>query len=196
MTLQSLNTKIYNIQHLTQRDKPDISKFIICNPKGKGLERYLKAFALDEEKESNARTYLIRDNATNEIAAYFSLKTGLVTYKTSLISFDNRTGIELANFAVNDAYREYADVVPQLGRYVFSTFVLPLVSEISKYVGAQYLYIFALPEEKLMSHYATMGFARVSDAKYEQFIHSHIRPTYDKGCIFMFQKIRQLSVSL
>lgn len=82
--------------------------------------------------------------------------------------------------------------IPQLGRYVFINFIIPLVSEISKYVGAQILYIFALPENPLMKHYKTMGFVRIADSRLERFIHHHVRPRYDNGCIFMYQKIIQI----
>lgn len=98
------------------------------------------------------------------------------------------TNIELANFAVNDTYRENNDCIPKLGSYMFSNFVLPLVQYINQYVGAQYLYIFALPNDALMAHYQTMGFQSM-DTKAEKFVYRHVKPFYDKGCKFMYQAI-------
>ena len=188
INLEDLNTTLYTISHITNKDKNEIEKFLIANPKGKGLENYLKYTALKNEITGAERTYLIKDNVSLEIVAYFTLKTGLITNQTSIFAFDNVCGIELANFAVNDNYREYNDVIPQIGKYVFSQFVIPLVREISNYVGAEYIYIFALPYNKLMKHYNSMGFERV-DRKLERFIHRHVKPSYDYGCIFMYQKI-------
>jgi len=188
MNLSSLNTEIFEISHLSDCDLEDISSFTIKNPNGHGLEMYLKYSALADEKSGAARTYIIRDTMTHKIVAYFSLKTGLITAQTSLTTFDNLSAIELANFAVNDDYRMYNDVIPQVGKYIFYVFILPLAKEISQYVGASYLYIFALPQNKLMAHYKTMGFKRFSKST-ENFIHRHIRPNYDQGCIFMYQSI-------
>ena len=42
--------------------------------------------------------------------------------------------------------------------------------------------------DRLISHYETMGFERLP--KYEEtFVHFHIKPKYDKDCIFMSQRI-------
>lgn len=188
MVLSKLSTELYSIHHLSREDSKSIEDFQIFNPKGKGLEIYLKKAAIAEEENNNARTYLIKDVSTKEIVAYFTLKSGIITKKTSWFYFDNITGIELANFAVNDAYRSANDVIPQLGRYIFITFIHPLAYEISSLLGAQYLYIFALKQDKLMNHYSSMGFGRFPQ-KLEKFIHKHIRPRYDKGCIFMYQAI-------
>lgn len=186
--LEKLSTELYSIHHLTNDDKESLYSFKVDNPKGKGLEVYLKNMALVEELNNNARTYLIRDTSNQEIVAYFTLKAGLITEKTNIFYFNNISGIEVANFAVNDAYRNVNDVVPQLGKYIFINFIYPLVKEISSLVGAQCLYIFALPHDKLMAHYSSMGFGRFP-LKLERFIHKRIRPLYDKDCIFMYQKV-------
>jgi len=184
-------TEIFTLEHLSKEDKADIEKFYVKNPKGKGLEFYLKNMALDEEESGETRTYLVRDNQTHEVVAYFSLRTGLITNRTSIYSFDNLTAIELSNFAVNDNYRLYNDIMAHIGSYIFSEFIMPCVLKIQEYVGSAYLYIFALPEEKLMNHYCTMGFCRIKNKRLEKFIHRHIKPAYDKNCIFMYQQIQQ-----
>ncbi len=174
------------VSHLKETD--DLSDFV-CK-KGKGVEGYLKYSAMTEELCGNARTYIVRDKSTEQIVAYFTLKTGLITVRRGYsLKFDNYTGIELTNLAVNDCYREKEDAVPKLGTYLFSEFILPLVKEIREYIGAEYLYIFALPYNRLLAHYETMGFSRVSDRRQERFICRHVKPNYDKGCIFMAQKI-------
>jgi len=174
------------LSHLKETD--EVCDFV-CK-KGRGLEHYLKYSAMTEELSGNARTYIVRDKLSGDIAAYFTLKTGLVTVRRKLSSrFDNYTGLELANLAVNDFYREKDDAIPKLGSYLFYEFIIPIVREVHEYVGAEYLYIFALPYNKLMTHYETMGFSRLSDKKQERFVCKHVKPNYDKGCIFMFQKI-------
>ena len=153
------------------------------------MENYLKYQALNDEKSGIARTYLVKTIDNKEIVAYFTLRTGLITISRGFLKgFDATTGIELANFAVNDAFRETNECVPSLGTYVFNQFILPLVKEISNYVGASMLYIFSLPEDKLMSHYETMGFAKPS-VRIEKYIYRHVKPAYDKSCRFMARTI-------
>lgn len=166
-----------------------LNSFEIKNPKGKGLERYLKEAAEINEKDGVSRTYIISDTKENLPVAYFTLQTGLITVSRGLFKgFDVITGVELTNFAVNDAYREARDVIPKLGAYLFITFVLPLVREISKYVGSKFLYIYALPENELMKHYATMGFQTIP-SKQAKYVYRHVKPSYDKTCVFMWQPI-------
>lgn len=152
---------------------------------------YLKRFALKDELDGIARTYLLVTPKTRTIAGYFTLRTGLITESRGLFKgFDTYTAIELANFAVNEIYKEKEknDDIPKLGIYIFSKFILPLVENISQYVGAGYLYIFSLPNDKLMAHYEKMGF-RSFDKKKSHFVYSHVKPVYDRGCQFMVQKI-------
>ena len=121
--LDDFSDGYYEIVHLTK--DVDVSGF--TSKKGHGLEMYIKIHALGDEETNLARTYLVLDSSTKQIAAYFTLRTGLITVSRGLFKgFDAYTGIELANFAVNDSYREVNDVVPRFGSYVFSQFVLPL----------------------------------------------------------------------
>ena len=73
-----------------------------------------------------------------------------------------------------------------LGSVVFSEFVLPIVRYIADFIAVKVLYIYALPKSSLIKHYETFGFNRL-DAEQEKFVHSHIKPDYDEGCIFMYQ---------
>lgn len=187
INLTDLNDEFFYIEHLSSKENTDT--FAVNNPKGKGLEIYFRDHAKADEKDNIARTYVVKDSNSKEIVAYFTLRSGLITVSRGFFKgFDAITGIELANFAVNDLYRDAHDVVPKLGSYIFFTFILPLLKNISQYVGAKLLYIFALPEDKLMSHYETMGFTRTSE-KMERFVYRHVKPAYDKDCIFMIRKI-------
>ena len=185
MIIQQLNNELFYIEHLTPTE--DLSNFRCL--KAYGLENYLKNYAVGDENVGAARTYLIKSCDTKEIVAYFTLRCGLITVSRGFWKgFDASTGIELANFATNDSYREGYDQIPKLGSYVFLNFILPLAREIRKYVGAEFLYIYSLPEHKLMEHYSTMGFNR-ADIRMERFVYRHVKPYYDKHCIFMFQKL-------
>lgn len=167
MKLDRFSDGYYELIHLSE--DVDLSDF--STKKGYGLEVYLKKYALDDEELKMARTYPVLDASTKQIAAYFTLRTGLITVSRGfLMGFDAYTGIELANFAVNDSFREVNEVIPRFGAYVFSQFVFPLVLEITRYVGAAYLYIFALPDDKLMAHYQTMGFEHTSKKMQNLFI--------------------------
>lgn len=182
----SINYKneLFYVKHLSPED--DLSGFTVA--KGFGLENYLKFYAKGDENDGIARTYLVKDY-DGLIVAYFSLRTGLLTVSRGLFKgFDAYTGIELANFAVNDNARINNGVIPRLGSYIFAEFIIPIVQDIHTMVGSKFLYIYALPNNKLMDHYKTMGFNQVS-SKLEKYIYRHVKPAYDKGCRLMLQSI-------
>lgn len=166
-----------------------ISSFTVAN-KAFGLERYLKQEAFSDEASGDSRTYLVRDAENGELACYFSLRSGLITISAGGEAFDTIPAIELANFAVNHAYRTTHRTSLKIGAFAFEKFVLPIVRHVAKFIGIQCLYLYALPEPKLIEHYERLGFERMSEDE-AKFIYSHIKPRYDKGCIFMFQYIAQ-----
>lgn len=61
-----------------------VQKFHVAKETGLGLEMYLKQYAVSDELSHEARTYLVKDNVTDEIVGYFSLKTGMVASRKKL----------------------------------------------------------------------------------------------------------------
>ena len=184
-----INHPIFMYEHLF--DSPDnasaIKHFLVTEKNGLGLEYYLKeTAAIDEQNQMNT-TYLVKDKVTKEIAGYFSLRTGLFTLTDdSPEYFDSIPAIELSNFAVNALYRKNHPETKSIGRIMFSEFIIPVVQHIKSFVAVRALYIYALPEQKLIQHYQTLGFSRLEPEE-EAFVHSHVKPKYDDGCIFMYQ---------
>ena len=185
-----LETELFYYEHLF--DSSDnlrlIQDFCVSNTSAYGLECYIKNLAESDEKDGSARTYLVKDKFSHEIVAYFSLKTGLFTVDAGNGYFYSIPSVELSNFAVNSLYRQNHPDAKNLGSTVFVEFILPLVKYLRTIVGIQAIYIYALPEDKLIKHYNTMGFNRLT-AEEEKFVHQHVKPKYDKGCIFMYQLI-------
>lgn len=179
----------YSVEHIF--DSPEnldlISSFSVAN-NAYGLESYLKNQATKDEKDNYARTYLIKDKVSKELVCFFSLRTGLITIQSGDDQFDTTPAIELSNFAVNDTYRRNHTEIQSIGRYVFELFILPIVRCMAKYVGVNSLYIYALPNDKLIEHYQIMGFTRLP-ADEEKFVQQHVKPKYDEGCIFMYQTV-------
>lgn len=174
--------------------KNKISNFEIYRKKGKGLEVYLKYYAINDEVNGIARTYLVLDNITHELVGYFTIKTGDITVNErrrglfNTVEFDSIPGAELSNFAVNDIYKKKNKMMIGIGQIILFDFVIPLIEEIAKYIGLKVLYIFALPEENLINRYKQMNFQRLSK-KQERILHKRIKPAYDKNCIFMYQVV-------
>lgn len=50
----------------------------VASKKGKGLERYLKEFAWEEDIAGNTKVYLVKDRKTKEIVFFFALNAGLL----------------------------------------------------------------------------------------------------------------------
>lgn len=184
-----VDTKDFSVEHLF--DNPEnmdlIASFQATNGAA-GLENYLKNQSVEDEENNCSRTYLVKDVLSGELVAYFSLKTGLVTIQLDGENFDSIPAIELANFAINKLYKDSHPESKKLGFYTFKKFVLPLVQRMSQYIGINALYIYALPEERLLDHYHTMGFERLPEQQ-EKFVQRHVKPKYDEGCIFMYQTI-------
>ena len=184
-----LDTEHFRVEHLSDsaENRRLIDGFIAPN-NANGLESYLKFQAIRDEASKMSRTYLVKDATTGFLACYFSLRTGLISVGREDGLFDTIPGVELANFAVNAAYRTQEIKVAKVGAYVFERFICPIAENIADLAGVQCLYIYALPEERLIRYYNSLGFARLPpDA--EAFVYSHVKPAYDQGCIFMFQGV-------
>lgn len=187
MNILEINIDKFYYEHILDSsiNKELIKSFKVIHSNAKGLEEFLKFAAIEDEENNDNRTYLVKDNETKELVAYFSLRTGLVTIGEEK-DFITIPSIELANFAINGAYRENHPESKYLGTAIFRDFVLPIVKYISDFIAVKILYIYALPEEDLIKHYETFGFKRLSTEN-EEFVHSHIKPNYDEKCIFMYQ---------
>lgn len=184
-----LDTEDFTIEHIFDSSENEklISEFSALNG-AEGLENYLKNQASSDEENLYARTYLIKDSVTGELAAYFSLRSGLITVQAYHESFDTIPAVELSNFAVNKNYRNNHPETSMFGAFILKKFILPLAQMMSRYIGTSSLYIYALPDEKLIEHYTKLGFTRLSK-KQEKFVQNHVKPKYDEGCVFMFQNL-------
>lgn len=183
-------------KRITDVDRGVIAQgFSVSKQEGQNLETYLKNWALQDEVSGIARTYVVFDEKrSDEIVAYFSLKTGFVStneFKNGLLrkSFDALPGIELSNFAVNSKYTQKFPELKGVGLVVFRKFILPIVYLTAEFVGVNVLYIFALPYDNLINLYHKQyGFSRLNPVQ-EKMMHRRIRPNYDSQCIFMYQSL-------
>lgn len=165
-----------------------VQKFHVAKETGLGLEMYLKQYAASDELSHEARTYLVKDNVTDEIVGYFSLKTGMVASRKKRgflqSEIDSLPAVELANFAVNSEYKAVHKEQTGIGSIIFLDFILPIIKMAADKVGICIVYIFALPYKSLIKYYETLNFKRLSKTE-EAFIHKNYKPRYDEGCIFM-----------
>ena len=188
--IQNLESEYFYCEHLfdTFDNEFLIQDFTVKNPSGNGLVYFLQKLASIKEESNEIRTYLVKSKITNEIAGYFSFKNGLFTLEDWDKNIFTVPAIELSNFAVNETYRKKHHNAKRIGEHIFYQFILPIVKQIQTLTGVQALYIYALPEERLMEHYETFGFTQLPE-KDEQFVHGRVKPAYDEGCIFMYQII-------
>ena len=141
--------------------------------------------------------YLVRDSETKELAGYFSLKAGMLSWNERVESvgdkqvetFDVLPGIELAEFAINDVYIEAHPDRKGSGPLIFRDFILPVVRNASRIIGVEFLYGFSVDDGALLRRYLEVyGFNRL-DPEAERQIHERLRPWYDKGCTFIYRKM-------
>ena len=187
--IQSFATEDFVLEHLvdSKAHRQLLESFSVAN-NATGLEIYLKRRAMKDEVRNECRTYLVKDTISGELACYFSLRTGLITVSADDGGFDTIPAAELSNFAVNASYSAIRRNERKLGAYVFNKFILPVVKHIAEWIGMQCLYIYALPENKLISYYERLGFRRMADED-AKFVYSHVKPRYDQGCVFMYMYV-------
>lgn len=146
------------------------------------------------------RTYIVRDQVTDEIVGYFAIKAAMMSVNErkkvdrrtgkERIYFDTMPGIEIANFAVNETYIEHNEEVRGIGVLIFYEFIYKIITGIDEMLGVKYLFIYALPYDTLIQRYMKYyHFRRLPDAL-EQKLHKRIKPEYDDDCVFMYQKLR------
>lgn len=177
----------------TPDDERDIMAFRPVDPRGAGLTAYLQRLAFPEELAGVMRTYLVRDRDNDELAGYFSLKAGLVTQDEVQLGggraeLDTVPGVELANFAVNGAYREAHPQSAGCGQTIYHELVMEVARRAAGVVGIALVYLFALPDERVIGAYRRYGFSRLSPEREER-VHARIKPRYDAQCVFMYAPI-------
>lgn len=101
-------------------------------------------------------------------------------------------GIEIVHFCANDDCRQVWDDLmldQSLGTIVFWHFIVPMIFELRKIVGCEYLFLFAAdcdPDEHLVNYYSQkLKFTKADE-------HSAAMPIYDFTCKFMYQRISDL----
>ena len=189
-----LQNDLFYCNHLgvSEHDEQDILSFTVKDRTGQGLVNYLRFMAFPEEDAGTMRTYMVRDNYSSELVGYFSLKAGLISINEisteSEAAFDTIPGVEVANFAVNQAYIQKHKDLHGTGLIIFNDFIVPVIKETAKNIGVKIIYIFALPFERLIKRYGEYGFLRL-DSTSENELHKRLKPNYDQNCIFMFQQL-------
>lgn len=100
---------------------------------------------------------------------------------------DKKNSEQINNFAIRERSGYGLEIyLKQIGEIIFRSFILPTVKHIQNFVAVKALYIYALPEDKLISYYEKLGFTRLEKEE-ERFVHAHVKPKYDEDCIFMYQ---------
>ncbi|SCZ76113.1 MULTISPECIES: hypothetical protein [Pseudobutyrivibrio] len=178
--------------HISEEDIDYIKEFKVISESGVGVERFINYFSFVHEDELLDRSYLVWMKETDEMVAFFSLRAGFVARNNMSEledSFDSLPGIEISNFAVSKRFRDKYPSTKGIGKVIFESIIKPIIKEASEIIGIRMIYIFALPDEKLINYYNdSFGFSRLQEAE-EQKMHNRIRPLYDKDCIFMYQRL-------
>lgn len=170
----------------------EIKNFNVRHKEGQGLVNYLYGYAESDEEKRIMRTYIVRDNYSNEFVGYFSLKAGMISINEQKIGekeyFDTLPGVEIANFAINKAYTDKNSEMRGIGIIIFDELIKPLVEKVGDIIGTKLIYIFSLPLNSLMNRYEKYGFKRLTSRQEEE-LHKRLKPNYDEGCIFMYQEL-------
>lgn len=192
-----LKNDLYHCNHLALDEKAEIDIPSISLRTGNtgNLSKYIQFMAFLDEDSNNMRTYLVRDNKTNEIVGFFSIKAGLMSLNEGTINdtdletqksiFSTIPGVEIANFAVNYSYIRKYPKRKGIGALIFKEFILPIIRTTAENIGVKIIYLFALPYKNLIEHYEKYGFNRLDEMS-EKLLHARLKPEHNKSCIFMY----------
>lgn len=185
-----ISNEYFYCEHLFERNEiiEELKKnFYIYHESGKGLETYLKDHSASEEIRNENRTYIVRDTETDEVAGFFSLKAGLFSIREisesaftgSIAQFDTLPGVELSEFAINQKYISHHPKKKGCGIIMFLGLIIPIVKKVQEAIGVKVIYIFALPEQRLIDTYIKeYGFRRLDKCD-EDNLHNRIKPRFD-----------------
>ncbi len=162
----------------------------------KGVTDYIQGTAFADEQQGANRTYLVRDNKSDELVAYFSLKTGLVAKNGIEITEPNRIpinilpGIEMSYFGVNQDYINKHPNRKGCGLIIFNDFIVPIALQTRELVGSMILYAFSIDTTgKLLEKYLTEYKFKRLPAEIEEPIHQILKPNIDGDCLFIYQQL-------
>jgi len=192
------SNELFYIQHINDAELTDdeLRSFSVKYKEAQNLAKYIQFGQAEADEDSYlSRTYIVRDNISDELVSYFSLKAGMMSHDEKTVNgktiFNTRPGIELSNFAVNYTYVKNHSKMKGCGLIIFIDFIRPLCLEVSPIIGVKDLYIFALPIDDLMQRYAKdYDFQRLYEISENQ-LHSRLKPEYDENCVFMFQQLHK-----
>lgn len=193
--LKSNYDSLFYVEHLGESSDHAklIESFEPADPRGKNVVAYLKHNSMRDEINGTARTYLVRDNETDELVGFFTLCAGKVIQHERKSIFRRlrviaTPGIEIMNFAVNKAYKNAHPLMKNIGTDIFVSFIFPIAQSTQNAIGARILYLYALPFPSLLHYYSTLGF--ILTTKHDSsVIYRHCKPTYDEHCKFMFMPL-------
>lgn len=101
-------------------------------------------------------------------------------------------GVEIVHFCANDDCRDFWESLgwsQKLGTVIFWHFLVPIICELRKIVGCEYLFLFAAdmtPDELLVNYYkSNLGFTDSNE-------HSTAIPLYDYACKFLYQELKDI----
>ena len=151
------------------------------------LEKYLKNYAKKHVEKKVNKIYLIRSTKTNQIAAWFGLKTATLPYNDIGDSF-LIPAIELTHFAVDERYKK-ADITSEVmrtGEFIFWNYIIPIVQEVSQKVACKVLFVFAIDTPKLIKYYKDiLKFKEITNIDEKQYFEFAV-PDYDDDCKFLY----------
>lgn len=190
-----IKTEFFYCESVSHASSYELKSFV-PQYEEKKLAKYLKAKAKEHEEELIERTYIVRDNKTGALAAWFSMQSSTLPYQEVNADF-HIPAIELTNFAVDARYHknhaeEFTDV--KIGEYVFFNFIIPISHCISKLCGCRDIFIFALNKERLLKYYQnTLGFKCIESAA--DFIEMPVAG-YSDDLVFMYQTLQNKGCEL
>ena len=138
------------------------------------LDLFLSDMSFEYDEESYGSTYLLKDEKSGLILAFYTIKTnGIQTYDPDKNEYNSIPVIEIARIAVGYDYQGIG-----LGSEMFYEYILPKVTQVKNLVAVKAIIVFVEPENLQGIHfYKSLGFERAS-----QEIQNSISDSFNENC--------------
>lgn len=168
--LNSYELKTFRIQHDEQQ-----------------LKKYLCNMAKKHQGQSINKTFLVRENGSKNLVAFYSLKAATLPYSDKDEIF-LIPAVELTHFAVDERYKSIFDKIADIktGEFIFWNHIIPCINNARQNIAIKDLFIFAINNEKLIEYYKTrLGFREIEKMD-DKIFFDYAKPDYDDYCKFLY----------
>ncbi len=129
-----------------------------CSGADSPLDNFITSDAFKYDSEKYGNTYIIKSSESNDIIGFYTLKASGIQM-TGDEEFNSIPVVEIARIAIHHTLQGNG-----IGKYVFYTYILPKIREVSKLIAVKAIIAFVETEDEVaIGFYKSIGFERATE---------------------------------